>query len=175
MGGKKGIMQREVCLLINWCDCSWMRGIQDQENPFWSNKGMQYNADRQMGQLREVLLFFWSFCASLKYTDKMVFVSMKWTIPITMETRGLLAALILIIYCITMRKTISVTLMMITGFSAPPVRKSLLIFGDSFILRIFSYYIFRTFYLLMHNSSPPISCSTVCLFIFFLCHNSIVQ
>lgn len=46
-----------------------------------------------------------------------------------METRGLLAVLILIIYCITMRKTISVTsTMMITGFSAPPVRRSLSIF-----------------------------------------------
>lgn len=88
----------------------------------------------------------------------MVFVSMS-TIPVTMETRGLLAVLILIIYCITMRKTVSVTLMMITGFSAPPFRRCLT-FVDSFITVIclftyFSCYIFRAFYLLMHNFSLP--------------------
>lgn len=70
-----------------------------------------------------------------------------------METRGLLAVLILIIYCITMRKTISVTLMMITGFSAPPAGRSLSSF-DFLVIRFFtcfSCYIFRTFYLSMHK------------------------
>lgn len=71
----------------------------------------------------------------------MVFVSMMWTV--TMDTRGLLAVLILIIYCITMRKTISVTSMMITGFFAPPVKRrlSFVFWGGGFrwfvYLRIF--------------------------------------
>lgn len=126
-------------------------GIQNQDNRFGSN-----NAGRQTitGHLA---VYFWSFCASLKSTDKLVFVSMMWTI--TTETRGLLAVLILIIYCITMRKTISVTsTMMITGFSAPPVRRSLsifLIFWWFVNLRIFHVIFLEPFYLLMHNSSPP--------------------
>lgn len=80
---------------------------------------------------------------------------MMWTIPVTMETKGLLAVLILIIYCITMRKTISVT-SMITGFSAPPVRRGFSTFDFLVIcwFTYFSWYIFRTFDLLMHNSSP---------------------
>lgn len=47
--------------------------------------------------------------------------------------------------------------MMITGFSAPPVRRSLSIL-DFLVICLFTYfscYIFRTFYLLKHNSSPP--------------------
>lgn len=40
-------------------------------------------------------------------------------------TRGRLTVLIWIINCITMRKTLSAILMMITGFSAPPIKGTL--------------------------------------------------
>lgn len=138
--GKTGIMQRELCLLINWCDCSWMWGSKTKTIASEVTREcstMQTGRWTITGHLAVLLELL---CLPLKSTDKMVFVSMMWTVPVTMVTKGLLAVLILIIYCITMRKTISVTSMMITGFSAPPLQGGSFDFwfyGDLFILRIF--------------------------------------
>ena len=79
-------------------------------------RGRQHNADGPT----DMLLRLWSMCASLGSTDKMVFVSVMWTVPLDNGDEDFLQCWYLIIYCITMTKTISVTSMMITGFSAPP-------------------------------------------------------
>lgn len=59
-------------------------------------KATPNNDDWRTDNSWDISRYFWSFCASLKSTDTMVSVSMTWP--------GLLAALILIVYCINMRK-----------------------------------------------------------------------
>lgn len=71
----------ERILPLNWCDCPWMWGSKAKTIASEVIRGCR-STD---GQLRDILLYFWSFCASLKSSDKMVFVSMMWTIPVIME------------------------------------------------------------------------------------------
>lgn len=97
-------------------------------------------------------LYFWSFCASLKNRlILMVSVSMVWP--------GLLAALILIVYCINMRKkkTIPVTSTMITGFFRSSRQEESIGFpsyfsGDVFISHVF----FMLYFYHVHTSPFPV-------------------
>lgn len=115
-------------------------------------------------------LYFWSFCASLKnLLILMVSVSMVWP--------GLLAALILIVYCINLRKKNYSSdfdddnrvfpLLPSRGVN----RFSLLFFWWCFYFTcFFSCYIF-----IMSTLPHFLLYSHIAIFYYFLCHDSVVQ